>query len=76
MKAYLFWYLSDKMTSTEYVYVIAKSYKQAKYFWYNFVKYTLGYVYDYDLEPCDEIDAKDFLKSHDIGDILGQNAII
>ena len=76
IKAFAFWYLLSPNSSTEYIYVIAVSYKQAKYFWYNYLKYNLGYVYDYDLEPCEEIDYKDFNKSHDVGDILGGNAII
>lgn len=76
MKAYLFWYISTERATTEYVYVIAVTYKQAKYFWFNYLKYKLGYVYDYDLEPCNEIELKDFVRRHAIGDILGQNAII
>lgn len=76
MKAYTFWYKITETARTEYVYVVACSYKQARYFWFNYLKYTLGYAYDYDLEPCDEIDSTDFVKEHHVGDILGQNAII
>lgn len=76
MKAFLFWYLSDQTAPTEYVYVIAVSYKQAKYFWVNYLKYTLGYAYDYAIEPCDEIDKSQFIRRHEVGDILGQNAVI
>ena len=76
MKAYLFWYISAQGAITEYVYVIAVSYKQAKYYWFNYLKYTLGYAYDYDLEPCNEVEAKDFVRRHNVGDILGQNAVI
>lgn len=76
MKAYLFWYRSTETSPTEYMYVIAHTYKQARYFWYNYLKFTLGYAYDYDLDPVNEIDSKDFVKEHFAGDILGQNAII
>lgn len=74
MKAYLFWYQLDETSTTEYVYVIAVSYKQAKYFWFNYVKRQLGYVYDYDVEPCNEIDKSQFTRPHEVGDILGQYA--
>ena len=76
MKAYLFWYVSAQGATTEYVYVIALSYKQAKYFWFNYLKHVVGWAYDYDLEPYDEIDKSQFIRSHDVGDILGQNAVI
>lgn len=76
MKAYLFWYQYAPSTKSEYVYVIAVSYKQAKYFWYNYIKNTLGYIYDYDLMPCNEIEAKNFILQHKVGDILGEEAII
>ena len=76
MKAYLFWYISAEGAPTEYIYVIALSYKQAKYFWFNHLKHVIGWAYDYDLEPCNEIDAKDFVRRHNVGDILGQNAVI
>ena len=76
MKAYLFWYIIAEGAKTEYVYVVANTYKQARYFWYNYLKFTLGYAYDYTLDACDEIDSKDFVKEHHTGDILGQNAII
>lgn len=76
MKAYLFWYLMDETSTTEYVYVIAVSHKQAKYFWFNFVKHHLGFVYDYDIDACNEIDESQFTRPHEIGDILGQEARI
>lgn len=76
MKAYVFWYLSSPNAKTEYVYVIAVSYRQAKYFWLNYLKYSLGYAFDYDLDPCNEIDKSHFSKHHDVGDILGQYAIL
>lgn len=76
MKAYLFWYKTDPMASTEYMYVIAVSCKQAMYFWHNYLKNTLGYAYDYTREPCDAIEGEDFVRRHEVGDILGQNAVI
>ena len=76
IKAYTFWYLLTSNSTTEYVNIIALSYKQAKYFWFNYLKYELGFVYDYDLDPCNIIESKYFTKSHDVGDILGRNAII
>lgn len=74
MKAYLFWYRPSADTPTEYCYVIAVTLKQAKYFWFNYLKYTIGYAYDYDLYPCNEIDKTQFTKSHEVGEILGQYA--
>lgn len=74
MKAYLFWYIPSKYGTTEYVYVIAVSVKQAQYFWYNYVKYTLGNVYDFDYYPCYEVEG--LTRHHEVGDILGQNAIL
>lgn len=76
MKAFLFWYKADELAPTEYMYVIAYTFKQAKYFWFNYLKHTLGYAYDYDLNPVDIIDQKDFVKQHNVGDILGELAII
>lgn len=76
MKAYCFWYISDQYATTEYVYVIAVTYKQAKYLWFNYLKNVIGWAYDYDLEPCGITDQKDFARRHDVGDILGQNAVL
>ncbi len=76
MKAYLFWYISVQGATTEYIYIIALSYKQAKYFWVNHLKNNIGRPYDYDLEPCHEIDKSQFIRHHEIGDILGQYAVI
>lgn len=73
MKAYLFWYKNDEYAPTEYVYIIALSYKQANYFWYNYLHNVLGYVYDYDTTPCNVMQCT---RPHDVGDILGQNARI
>lgn len=73
MKAYLFWYKSNEYARTEYIYIIAVSVRQAQWYWVH-----KGYtrMYDYCFYPIDEIEAKDFMQSHNIGDILGQFAII
>lgn len=73
MKAYLFWYKSDEYAPTEYVYIIAVSVKQAQWFW---VHNGYTHMYDYCFNPIDAIDAKDFIKRHEVGDILGQYATI
>lgn len=75
-KSYLFWYKAEQTAPTEYLYVIAFTLKQAKYFWFNYLKNTLGYAWDYDLNPVDIIEEKDFVKQHDAGEILGQYAVI
>ena len=73
MKAFLFWYKSDEYAKTEYIYIIAVSEKQA-----NFIFYKNGYknMYDYSNGPIDIIDAYYFRARHNVGDILGQDAII
>ena len=73
MKAYLFWYKSDEYAKTEYIYIIAVSEKQA-----NFLFYKNGYknMYDYSNGPIDIIGSCYFRARHNVGDILGQNAII
>lgn len=73
MKAYLFWYKSDEYAPIEYIYIIAVSVKQARYF---FIKNGYMNMYDASLKPVDYIDKLDFLKPHKIGDILGQYAVI
>lgn len=75
-KAFLFWYKMDVEAITEYVYVIATSIKQAKYFWFKYLREDLGAVYDYDAMPVDIINQKDFVKPHKVGEILGECAII
>lgn len=75
-KAYLFWYKQECESITEYVYVIATSLKQAKYFWFNYLKNVIGYCEDYDLRPVDLIYENQFMKQHQVGDILGQYAVI
>ena len=73
MKAFLFWYKSDEYAKTEYIYIIAVSEKQA-----NFIFYKNGYknMYDYSNGPIDIIDAYYFRARHNVGDILGKDAII
>ena len=73
MKAFLFWYKSDEYAKTEYIYIIAVSEKQA-----NFIFYKNGYknMYDYSNGPIDIIASYYFRARHNVGDILGQNAII
>ena len=73
MKAYLYWYKSDEYAPTEYIYIIALSLKQA-----NYIFYSKGYknMADYSNGPIDIIDACYFRARHEVGDILGQNAII
>ena len=73
MKAYLFWYKSDEYAPTEYIYIIAVSAKQAQWYW---VHHGYTRMYDYCFNPIDEIDAKDFVKQHKVGDMLGQYATI
>lgn len=73
MKAYLFWYKSSDNAPTEYIYIIALSYKQAQ-FYYDKKGYTR--MYDYDVMPIDELEEKDFMQKHNIGDVLGQYAVL
>lgn len=73
MKAYLFWYKSEEDAPTEYVYIIALSMKQAQYYW---VHHGYTRMYDYCFNPIDAIDAKDFVKQHKVGEMLGQYATI
>ena len=70
MKAYLFWYKSDEYAPTEYVYVIAYSAKQARFFFYR-EGYTR--MWDYSNWPIDEIEKYNFTREHTIGQILWAN---
>lgn len=72
-KAYLFWYKSSEYATTEYIYIIAFSVKQASLF---YVKQGYTRMYDYDTTPCDAIPAQYWQARHEIGDILGQYAVI
>ena len=74
-KAYLFWYIYDyKSTKTEYIWVIAVSHKQALYFFNEYIHNNLGRVYDRADEACNE--KSKFLRGHEIGEVLGEFAII
>ena len=48
MKAYKFWYMMDKNSRVEYIYIIALSLKQARKLFY--MNYGTN-VFDYDLNP-------------------------
>lgn len=48
MKAFKFWYMMDKNSRVEYIYIIALSLKQARKLFY--MNYGTN-VYDYDLSP-------------------------
>lgn len=74
-KAYLFWYIFDyKSNKTEYIWVIAVSHKQALYFFNEYIHKNLGRVYDRADEACNE--KSEFLRNHEIGEVLGELAII
>lgn len=74
-KAYLFRYIFDyKSTKTEYIWVIAVSHKQALYFFNEYIHKNLGRVYDKADEACNE--KTKFLHYHEIGEVLGEFAII
>ena len=44
---YLFWYQFNKNDKITYYYVVAKTHKQARYFWLNFIYKSVGRCYDY-----------------------------
>lgn len=71
--AFLFWYKPSENATTEYIYIIAFTHKQACYL-YDRAGYNK--MYDYSHEYCDAIPACNWLKSHEIGEILGQYAVI
>lgn len=73
MKAYLFWYKCDELAPTEYVYIIAKSVKQAQWFW---VHNGYTHMYDYCFNPIDAIDEHNFVNHHQVGEMFGQYAVI
>lgn len=71
-KAYLYWYKSSETSYTQYIYIIAYSNKQAFYY-FNKNNYTTMYDYGCAYEVIEEFK---FNKRHNVGDILGANAII
>lgn len=74
--AYLFWYCFDAYSKTEYVYVIAVSLKQAMFLWQRYLRENVGRVYDKAETPVNEIGEQDFIKRHEVGEVLGGRAII
>ena len=71
--AFQFWYKSSEDAQTEYIYIIAFTYKQARYL---FDKAGYKRMYDFSYYCSDTIPACYWLAKHEIGDILGQNAVI
>lgn len=71
--AYLFWYKSSEYATTEYIYIVAFSVKQARLF---YIKQGYTRMYDYSLSPVDTISADNWTTNHEIGEILGQYARI
>ena len=69
-KAYMFWYICNENGPTEYVYIIAFTEKQARYY---FVHHGYTHMYDYSLNPVRVIKPK---RHHELGDMLGQDAVI
>lgn len=72
MKAFLFWYQNGANSACEYVYIIAYTEKQAKYFWFNLVKKN-GYdrMSDYAKYSVCELDTFYFTRTHKVGEALG-----
>ena len=70
-KAYLFWYKSSEFARTEYIYIVAVSIKQARYF---YIKNGYARMYDYSLNPLDDLPVEPI--DYEIGTILGQYAIL
>ena len=71
--AFQFWYKSSEDAPTEYIYIIAFSYKQARYY---FIKAGYTRMHDFSFYCSDTIPFKYWLAKHEVGDILGQNAVI
>ena len=71
--AFVFWYKSSELAPTEYIYIIAFTEKQARFFYSN-----NGYtkMFDYSLNPVNVVKAERWTTSHEVGDILGQYARI
>lgn len=70
MKAFLFWYELHSTSKPVYIWVIAVSEKQAKYFFYQYCKRSLKGAYDFDPYPCYFVNCR---CSHKVGDILGED---
>ena len=72
MGAYLFWYKLDIDLPTEYVYVIATSQAQA---WFYFKETGHTRYKDYG-GPVGYVNKNAFIRKHEIGDVLGSNAVL
>ena len=70
MKAYLFWYKSSEYATTEYIYIVCFSRKQACMY---FSKYGYTRMYDYERYPIDEVELSGRIK-YNCGQVLGQYA--
>lgn len=55
MKGYVYWVQSTPESVIDYYAVIASSKARANSAFYNFVRGTLGRVYDAEWRPCDEL---------------------
>lgn len=69
-QAYLFWYKSEDLAPTEYIYIVAVSEKQARYF---YVKEGYTRMYDYEVQS---VDVLPLTKDYEVGTILGQYATL
>ena len=65
--AYLFWYKTSQFNPTKYIYIVAVSEKQARFFYYK-AGYTL--MHEYECSSINFIPACDFTKRHAVGAIV------
>lgn len=72
LKAYQFWYKSSDTATTEYIYIVAFSRKQACMY---FSKYGYTLMYDFDYYPIDELELSGLVK-YACGRVLGQYAVL
>lgn len=75
-KCYMFWYSFSPNEKITYINIIAYTYKQARFFFWRYLDEVVGHCYDYDLTPSYILYECNFVKKHNVGDILGENAII
>lgn len=76
LNLYLFWYKATSLSPTEYVQVVAYTYEQACKYFNDYIKYSVGRVYDYDPTPCKVCEGYNFVQKHEVGEIWGCNAIL
>ena len=69
-KAFMFWYICNENGPTEYIYIIAFTEKQARFF---YIKNGYTRMFDYSLDPVRVVKTT---KRHELGDILGQYAVL